>query len=218
MKKHLIVLLVLALMLGLAACGGGESDPTTVPTTGVPTEPTTEPTTLPTTVPTTAPVDGAQVGGVDLTGMSPEQAKQALTEAAAAYKLSFKVNGKTLTLAAADLGVAVDDAALASYLEALASGGELPGAILTFDTAKLRTLLGDQLNTAPVNASVSYNSSKKQFVASEGKNGTSFDLDAAAEAASAAIGLLQPAAEAEVKTTAIAPDITASGEKMKTFR
>lgn len=218
MKKHLILLLILAMVLGLAACRGNDPAPSTDAMTDPSTEATTQPTTVPTeptTVPTTAPVDGAQVGGVDLTGMSLEQAKQALTEAAAAYKLSIKVNGKTFTIPAADMKVAVDEAALKTYLEALDSGAELPTAIFTYDVSALKTLLGDSLNTAPVNATVSYSSAKKQFVASEGKNGTEYDLNTAAEAASAAIGLLQPSAEVTVKTTAIAPNITASSDKMK---
>lgn len=219
MKKHLILLLILAMVLGLAACRGNDPAPSTDAMTDPSTEATTEPTTVPTeptTVPTTAPVAGTTVGGVDLTGRSLEEAKQALTEAAAAYKLTIQVNGKTFTVPAADLAVTLDEAALKAYLEALENGTELPASLFTYDASKLKSLLGDSLNVAPVNATVSYNSAKKQFVANDGKNGTRYDLDAAAEAAAAAIGLLEPNAEAQAKSTSIAPDITASSDKVKT--
>ena len=62
---------------------------------------------------------------------------------------------------------------------------------------------------------MTYNSSKKQFAANDGKNGTAIDADAAADAAAAALGLLNGTAEAEVKTTSVTPELTASSEKVK---
>ena len=106
MKKYLALVMVLVLALAFAACGGNGSE-TTVPSTAPTTEPTTvptEPTTLPTTVPT-EPVPTASVGGVDLTGLTAEEAAAALNEAAAAYKLSLTVNSKPLSFTAEELGL-----------------------------------------------------------------------------------------------------------------
>ena len=214
MKKILAWMAVLVLLVGFAACGK-KAPETTAPQTEPSTEATTVPT-EPTTVPTTAPVsDAAVVGGVDLTGMTAADAAKALNEAAASYQLSLTVNGKKLSVTAEQLGLKLDEAALAKYLQALADGTETPDALFTYDRAALKTLLGEQLNTAAVNATAAYNSSKKQFVANDGKNGTSYDLDAAADAAAVSLGLLGTEAAAEVKTTSVAPEITASSDKMK---
>lgn len=216
MKKCLALLAALVLVMGLAACGGNAPE-TTAPTTEATTAPTTVPT-EPTTVPTTAPTvpsDGALVGGIDLTGLTTAEAAEALNAAAANYRLSLTVNGKTLSFSAEDLGLKLDEEALGKYLEALKSGSELPASIFTYDRAALKTLLSDKLDTKPVNATVTYNSSKKQFAANDGKNGTAIDADAAADAAAAALGLLNGSAEAEVKTTSVAPELTAASDKVK---
>lgn len=214
MKKCLALLAALVLVMGLAACGGNAPE-TTAPTTEATTAPTTVPT-EPTTVPTTAPAESsALVGGIDLTGLTTAEAAEALNAAAANYRLSLTVNGKTLSFSAEDLGLKLDEEALGKYLEALKSGSELPASVFTYDRAALKTLLSDKLDTKPVNATVTYNSSKKQFAANDGKNGTAIDADAAADAAAAALGLLNGSAEAEVKTTSVAPELTAASEKVK---
>ena len=219
MKKSFVLLMTMLLVLGLVACGGPKTPETsapTVPSTAATTEPTTVPT-EPTTVPTTAPTEpavNATVGGVDLSTLTLEEATAALNEAAAAYRLALKVNGKTLNVAAADLGLKLDEAALKQYIDAIGSGAELPEALFTYDRAALKGLISRGLDTAPVNATVTYNSSKKQFAANAGKNGTRVDADAAADAAAASLGMLIAEAEAQVKTTEVAPEITASSEKV----
>ena len=219
MKKSFVLLMTMLLVLGLVACGGPKTPETsapTVPSTAATTEPTTVPT-EPTTVPTTAPTEpavNATVGGVDLSTLTVEEATAALNEAAASYRLALKVNGKTLNVAAADLGLKLDEAALKQYIDAIGSGAELPEALFTYDRAALKGLISRGLDTAPVNATVTYNSSKKQFAANAGKNGTKVDADAAADAAAASLGMLIAEAEAQVKTTEVAPEITASSEKV----
>ena len=216
MRRTLAFLAVLILALGLAACGSGKTPETTLPPTAPSTVPTstTEPTTVPTTAPT-EPQSSAVIGGIDLDGMTLEEASAALNEAAAAYKLTLTVNGKKLTVSAEEMGLALDEAALTAFLQAASEGTEMPEAVFTYDRTALKSLLGCKLNTAATNATVSYNSAKKQFTATEGTNGTLYDLDAAADAAAAALGLLNPQAEVEVSTSAITPELTASSEKVK---
>ena len=216
MKKILVLLMTMLLVLGLVACGGPKTPETstpTVPSTAATTEPTTVPT-EPTTVPTTEPAVNATVGGVDLSTLTVEEATAALNEAAASYRLALKVNGKTLNVAAADLGLKLDETALKQYIDAIGSGAELPEALFTYDRDALKGMISRGLDTAPVNATVTYNSSKKQFEANAGKNGTKVDADAAADAAAASLGMLLADAEAQVKTTEVAPEITASSEKV----
>ena len=219
MKKSFVLLMTMLLVLGLVACGGPKTPETsapTVPSTAATTEPITVPT-EPATVPTTAPTEpavNATVGGVDLSTLTVEEATAALNEAAASYRLALKVNGKTLNVAAADLGLKLDETALKQYIDAIGSGAELPEALFTYDRDALKSVISRGLDTAPVNATVTYNSSKKQFEANAGKNGTKVDADAAADAAAASLGMLLADAEAQVKTTEVAPEITASSEKV----
>ena len=214
MKRYLALLLVLVTLIGLVACGKKPVE-TTLPTTVPATEATTAPTTEPTTVPTTEPVPTVSLGGVDLTGMTLEQAAQALNEAAAAYKLALTVNGTSLTVTAEELGLALDQEALAAYLDAVANGTELPGKLFTYSGSNLRSLISNQMNTAPKNATVSYNSSKKQFAAAAGTNGTEVDAAAAEAAAAAAIGMLEPSVQVKADVKKIAPEYTADSDKVK---
>ena len=217
MKRHLALLLVLVTMIGLVACGKKPAETTlpTVPGTEATTEPTTAPTTEPTTVPTTEPAATVSLGGVDLTGMTLEQAAQALNEAAAAYKLALSVNGTGLTVSAEELELALDQEALAKYLEAVQNGTELPDKLFTYSGSKLRSLISDKLNTAPKNATVSYNSSRKQFAAAAGENGTEVDAAAAESAAAAAIGMLEPSVQVKADVKKIAPEYTVDSDKVK---
>ena len=214
MKRHLALLLVLVTLIGLAACGKKPAE-TTLPTTAPATEATTAPTTEPTTVPTTEPVPTVSLGGIDLTGMTLEQAAQALNEAAAAYKLALTVNNTKLTVSAEEMGLALDQEALAKYLEAAQNGTELPEKLFTYNSANLRSFISNQMNTAPKNATVSYNSSKKQFTASGDANGTEVDAAAAESAAAAAIGMLEPSVQVKADVKKIAPEYTADSEKVK---
>ena len=217
MKKILALLAAVILVLGLVACGGKQTPETTVPTTAPITEPTTVPT-EPTTVPTTAPTEPAPsviVGGIDLAGKTPEEAAAALNEAAAAYKLTLTVNGKKLSFTAEELGLKLDEAALKTFLEAAENGTELPAAVFTYDRDAVKSLLKGKLNVAPKNATVTYSAAKGKFVANDGSNGTEYSLDGALDAVAVAVGMLTAEAQAEVKTTALAPELTASSDKVK---
>ena len=215
MKKYLALLMTLVVLLGLTACGGKKPAETTLPQTEPTTEATTLPTTEPTTVPTTEPAMEYSVGGVMLNDMTAQEAAAALNEAAAAYQLSMTVNGKNLTVSGADMGLKLDETALAAYLEAVNNGTEPTGGVFTYDAAALSQLLGSNLNTSPKNATISYSSSQKKFVASEGAKGIKYDTDAAAAAAAEAIALLDAQAEITVATTELAPELSASSDKIK---
>ena len=218
MKRHLALLMLLVLMVGMAACGKKPVEttlPTTVPGTEATTAPTAAPTTAPATEPTTEPVPTVSLGGVDLTGMTLEQAVQAMNEAAAAYKLSLTVNGSAMTVSAKELELKLDQEALAKYLEAAANGTELPDKLFTYNGSKLRSLISNRLNTQPKNATVSYSSAKKQFAVTDGTNGTEVDAAAADKAAAAAIAMLEPSAQVKANVKKIAPEYTADSEKVK---
>ena len=214
MKKYLALLAVLVLMLGLCACGGNTPE-TSAP--GTSEGAATLPTTVPTTVPATEPEkDPAVIGGVELSALNETETIAALNEAAAVYQLSMTINGRNLTISAADVGLKLDETALRQYMNSAFSddGGDLPKAVFTYDRELLKGLLSEGLNTAPVNATISYNSAKKQFEAKAGTNGTQINADAAADAAGEALGMLLPSAAAEVAVTELAPEITAASDKV----
>ena len=222
MKRFLAVVMLLALAVGFAACGGND----TPQSTSAPTEPSTVVTTVPTeptTVPTTQPAPEIMIGGVDLSGLAANpsdqlfaEAVQALNETAAAYQLTLTVNGTDLTFRSAEMGVTLDEAALKQYLEAVGSEMETPIPVFTYDSAALAALLGDRLNTQPRNATVAYSSAKKQFLASGGADGIEYDVDAAAAGAAAAISTLAPSAEVQVTAKKLAPKYGADSEAVKT--
>ena len=143
MKRSLALLAVLILVVGLVACGNGKGAETTVPSTAPTTVPTTE-ATIPTTAPT-EPAPTATVGGIDLTGMTAEEAAAALNETAASYKLGLTVNGKKLSISAEELGLKLDAEALGKFLEAAANGTELPTSVFACDRTALVSLLKQQL-------------------------------------------------------------------------
>ena len=214
MKRLLAVVMILALAVGFAACTGSDASQSTPaptePSTGVTTAPTQEP-----TVPTTQPVPDSVIGGVDLSGMTIEQATQALEQAKDAYALELTVNGSKLTVTAAELGLALDQTALEALLEALNTGAEIPDGIFTYDQALLTDLLGQRLNVQPENVTVSYNAAQKKFQVSGGAEGIEYNAAQAAAGAAEAIGLLKPDAAVEVETKAIAPELSADSEQVK---
>ena len=207
MKRLLAVVMILALAVGFAACTGSDA-PQSTP---APTIPTTEEPTVPTTVPATDSI----VGGIDLSGLTLEQAAQALTEASAVYELNLTVNGRQLAIAAGEMGLALDENALGAYLSALDSGAELPEAIFTYDAEALVTILGERLNVAPQNVTISFDSDAKRFVAEGGAEGTEYDLAAAADGAAASIGLLEPHVEMTVASTKIPAEFSGDSETVK---
>ena len=217
MKKILALLAVVILVLGLAACGGKQTPETTVPApvtepTTVPTEPTTVPTTAP-----TEPVASPVIGGVDLTGMSLEDAAAALNEAAADYKLALNVNGTTADFTAEELGLKLDMDALAEHIEDMADGNWETRAVFTYDRTAMQSMLKEKLNDAPKNATVSYSGGQGKFIAVPGSNGTEYDLDAVLVVIDDILVTLAPQTvyDVEVSSTSVAPELTADSDKVK---
>jgi len=230
MRRTLAFLAAVILVLGLAACRPGNTPettvPTTVPTTAPATEPSTEPSTVPTTVPatepttepTTAPTEPepeVKFAGIDLTGLSEKDAAAKLSRAIAGYKLSLTVNGKKVTLTGEEMGMGVSAENLAKLMDAARNGGQKPSTVFTYSRSSLKTKLGNKLNTAAKNASISYSSSEKVFKVNDAAEGTLYDLDAAADAAVTALRKLNTKAEVKVGTSKITPEITADNELVK---
>ena len=228
MRRMLAFLAAVILVLGLAACGNGNTPATTtpatvptsesaVPTTVPVTEPVTEPTTVP-TEPTTVPTEPepeVSFAGIDLTGLSYDEAVARLGQAISGYKLTLTVNGKKLTFTGEELGMGVSAENLNKLIEAAHNGGSAPSTVFTYSRTGLKTKLANKLNTAAENASVSYSSSEKQFVVNKGSEGILYDLDAAADAAAKALRKLNSKAEVTVGTSKITPELTAESESVK---
>ena len=228
MRRMLAFLAAVILVLGLAACGGktpGTTVPSTAPTTEPVTVPTTVPVTEPVTEPVTVPTEPATVptepepevsfGGVDLTGLSYDEAVAKLGRAISGYKLTLTVNGRKLTLTGEEMGMGVSADNLKKLIEAAHNGGSKPSTVFTYSRTNLKTKLANKLNTAAENASVTYSSAEKKFVVSKGSEGILYDLDAAADAAAKALRKLNTKAEVTVGTSTITPELTSESESVK---
>ncbi len=228
MRRTLAFLAAVILVLGLAACGNGKTpettvpstaptaEPTTVPTTAPATEPvvTTEPATEPTTVPT-EPEPEVNFAGIDLTGLTYDEAVAKLSSAISGYKLTLTVNGNKLTFTGEELGMGVSAENLNKLMDAARNGGSKPSTVFTYSRSKLKTRLANKLNTAAKNASVSYSSSEKKFTVIKDSEGILYDLDAAADAAAVALRKLERKASVKVSTSKITPEITSDNEAVK---
>jgi lipoprotein-anchoring transpeptidase ErfK/SrfK len=149
--KRLVLLCLVLLSSGAfaAAVPADSSPPTTTTTTTDTTTPTT------TTTPAQVIADGVAINGVDLGGMSADQAVAAV-QAAFGTSLTLHFESTTITVSPALLGLRVSaDSAVARALTAL------PGTALTlragYDTTKVRALIGKlatRFNRAPVSSSL----------------------------------------------------------------
>jgi beta-lactamase class A len=179
-----------ALMLVLSACAGSEAQATAPqPTRAIAADaPTTAPTTVPTAVPTNTPAPtavptlakGVIVAGVDVGGLTPEEARKKLERELAPLlrPLDVQAGEKSITIKpeAIDLQLPFDD--LLSQADAAKSGDSIDLSI-TYDAAKLRTALSSLGQPAGSAPSISVISSTKTISRSFALSGAGLDLDAA---------------------------------------
>jgi beta-lactamase class A len=181
---------LVALMLVLSACADSEAQATAPqPTRAVAADaPTTAPTMAPTAAPTNTPAPtavptlakGIIVAGVDVGGLTPEEARKKLEQELAPLlrPLDVQAGEKSVTLKpeAIDLQLPFDE--LLSQAEAAKSGDTI-ALSLTYDAAKLRAALSDLGQSAGGPPEISVISSTKTISRSFALSGSGLDLDAA---------------------------------------
>lgn len=206
MRYLRIFLAVLALVLCLAGCSEPQKE-ANVPTTPAATP---APTPAPTPEPTPEEVydDATTVAGVDISGLTAQQAVDAVNQKLSEYVFTLKANDDTLTFTAEELEVKIDQQALLAYLTALQDGTELPTAPLaTCNGAAAAAKVKKELDRGYTNPSIVFNSSQEAFVISNGRRGKTVDTTGVQQVVEAAIATLQSGTKVQLGTTYIAPTV-----------
>ena len=162
--------------------------------------------------------DGVSVYGFDISKLTPEAAFNKVTEGVKNYTLDLSIDGKTVTLSAADLNLNCDEAALKNYISAAVENGSAEGLAapgISFDTTGAKKILHSTFDTAPKNAFISYSTSGTMFTLQPEVNGKEIVTDSAAAAIADAVSTLQTTASASAKYNTVEPEIRQSSEKAK---
>ena len=209
MRKCLILLLCVLLSLLIVGCNSKKN--VTQQTTATPTtEPATVPDTTeaPTTPPGTIPADTA-LAGVQLDGMTAEEALDAVKAAMESYTIRVYALDSYVDIPASSLSVTLNEEHLAAYLLALANGEPLPDAPLAqCDTSGAKKLMEEGINHGPKNPVVKFSSDKKQFVVADGVRGVKIDATGVNSALELPVSMLQSSATAQVNATYTYPQFT----------
>ena len=216
MRKWTGILAILLTLLLCAGCGGtpeADTMPLTLPTEE--TEPT-ELTTAPVETDATEATESAfvfsqqqKILGVDVGGMSLQQAHQAVEAAVQNYVLEATVNGSKLQITAAQAKLTVSMEAIAACAQA---EGEAP--VLTLDGAALKKIVSENCQTPVVNAAVSYSSAKDRFVVTAEQNGVSIDVQAATEQLAKAMETLTPSVAVTVSQQTLKPTVLQDDQRL----
>lgn len=207
MRKLFLILLCSILAVTLFGCGGQQQPVTTDPqpsTTVAPTEPEeTDPVTQPPTEPApTEPVlDTTKLYGIDVTGMTAEEAKAAINDAITSYTLSLTANGKSFTFTGKELSLALSDEAFAAWFEDASQGNQpSPDGLISYNIDKALASVKEKLEEEPQNAYVVYKQTVKRFAVESHRDGIAADVSSAERAMKNAISTLSPAVSASVRT------------------
>lgn len=215
MRKLLLFLLCAVLAVTLFGCGDQPQSSVTEPestVTQAPTEPEeTDPVTQPSTEPApTEPVlDTTKLYGIDVTGMTAEEAKSAITEAIANYHLTLTVNGQVFEFTGQELSLSLSEDGFAAWFEEASRGNQpSPDGLISYNTESALAAVKKQLDEEPQNATVVYKQTANQFAAESHRDGIAADVSQAEKAIKNAISTLSPAVSATVKTEPVPADIT----------
>ncbi len=209
----LFLLAVLTVFLLLGCEPSAPQVETTLPDTTQATVPdTTQPTTLP---PATAD-PGSTLAGVDISGLEPEEAAQAVKNALESYTLTFAAGNRTVTVTAQELGLQIKDGKLSAYLEALCAGQEPEKkGLAVCDSETAAEAIYQQTKIYPQNASVVYSSESGQFIPKDGVNGWQLDKGQIAALLAKAVSALETHPADKLAFHPIAPKIKADHKSVQ---
>lgn len=140
----------------------------------------------------------SSIGPVNVSGMTQDQATDALGQSASNYQLTVSGDNVSFTLAGDEAGLALDDQVVAANAKAENNPWVWPVALLfphnyasalsaSVDSDKLSKEVSDQVSnynqnaTAPTNASLRYDKGTGKFEITAEKEGTTLDSDAVAK-------------------------------------
>ena len=205
MKKG-FVLLLCCVLLCFSACAS------------VPVFEETVPTTLETTAGFAFP-ENTELCGVDIGGMSPEAARNALAKRAAEYELTLTVNDAQFAVSGEEIGVSFDEEVFRVFCENAKAGlDSYPDGLIQYDAAAMQSVIKEVLESKPVDSAVVFSQEKGAFICSPSSAGMDVDLDAAAAAIEEAVLLLQSDVSVMVEAASIAPSVTENDAKLTQAR
>ena len=183
MKKHLILLLALALILCLAACGE--------PAASAPQE--------------FVFPEGTVIAGQDVSGETRAAAWANIEAAAGNYTLALTVDGNPVHADAKDIALTCSYEKFAAGADALEAGTEADfSRVIGFNDGKLRLLLNRSLNKPAKDAAIVYDEAAGQYVVEAHEAGLKTDHNALSAALKDAIRALTP----ELSVTGFAEVLT----------
>ena len=171
MKKVWIFLLALVLCLGLCGCKQEE---------------------MPFVKEYTFP-EGASVLGVDMTGLTKEDAWSKLQSAAAGYAMELTVDGVTVPISAADIDLSCSQDHFLAAAAAMEAGtsAELSG-VIRFNEGKLRAIMNTHFNKDVTEAAITFDEAAGVYVVVPHADGQSSNPNALVSAVKDAICTLTP--------------------------
>ena len=171
MKRFLFALLLLMLIIGLCACGEGRT--ILVQEYKFP--------------------EGTAAAGMDLTGLTKEEAWNALEDTAESYTLELTVDGNTITVSGADMDLHCSQEVFLAGVEALEAGSQPDFArLVRFNEANLMLALNRQLNRNAQNAALVYDEAAEAYVLQPHQEGLRTDHKGLSAAIKEAIRALAP--------------------------
>ncbi len=180
MKRYLSVLLLLALLL--TGCSQLGQTPATNEHGEIIQNPADAPTEEPTQPPTEPPVfdQGVSLWSVELAGMEAQQAYDTLLPKLQTYVLELVLNGRTLSLTAEDMGMALSLEAMENWCAGTTDGQD----VITFSDDAIRGAISSQADVPAKNAGLEFQGKRYALTREEG--GTAVDSGEAVETVKAA--------------------------------
>ena len=221
MRKLFTVMLAFSLTLLLFGCNGQTTPTEPASTAPVTTQPVTEPVnTQPniTQPEETEPLlQNASLYDVDVSGMTAQEAKDAICQAIAGYTLTLTVNNRSIEISSQTLSLALSDEAFDSWFQQTAQGGEPSVAgLICFDTDAALSLVRGHLEVGARNAAIIYDSGAHQFAIQPHRDGVSADLKSVKQALIHAVGTLSPAATAYAAVSDVRASILDTDPRLAT--
>lgn len=152
--------------------------------------------------------EGTTICGADVSGLTPEEAKEAVEAHAANYVLTIVLDGKEIAVSGEEMGLVCGETDYAALLKScMEAEGDSDKKIvvenlITYDAAKLEAALKEKTGGEDIakNAGIEYSEEKEEFVAIAAEEGDGINLTAVMNVLKAAIPAMEPKVEIDHET------------------
>lgn len=146
---------------------------------------------------------GTEIFGLDMSGMTAQQAANSLEDAIACYELTVQISSAVFQFSAEELKLSLSQPDFTLWLN-----DPDHTQILSYDLEFAISKIRDAFSQSVRNAGIQYNANAGRFVTVKERNGLRADITQAKSALEQAVSTLSASAEASVVTTSIAPSVT----------